>query len=172
MGMSLLKFRWRSKEITVLFGPAGPVFYILLLGSLCRKVPASPLDCRFSHRRARYFLLHQRKYPKSVSRGRAPWIPPAQLHCALLFPASWTRGCAGSPGALRASASVCFGYPTPPGRLAGLGPPAWRTVRGADRRLEHQEQAPIGGAGVSQVTCAKGRGPPWVGYVSMTDAGQ
>ena len=26
MGMSLLKFRWRSKEITVLFGPAGPVF--------------------------------------------------------------------------------------------------------------------------------------------------
>ena len=36
-------------------------------------------------------------------------------------------------------------------RLAGLGPPAWRAVRGAARRLEHPHQAPIGGAEVRQV---------------------
>ena len=35
-------------------------------------------------------------------------------------------------------------------------------VRGADRRLEHQDQAPIGVAEVLQVICAKGRGLPCV----------
>ena len=44
--------------------------------------------------------------------------------------------------------------------------------RGAGQRLEHQMQAPIGGAEVRQVRSAKGRGPPGVGYVSMQDAGK
>ena len=119
-------------------------------------------DCRFSHRRARYFLLHRRKYPKSVSRGRGPWIPPAQLHCIPLFPASGTRGCAGSPDTLRACASVCFGCPTPPGRLAGRGPSVPTPLGVQTRRLEHQVQAPIGVVEVRQVSSAKGRGPPGV----------
>ena len=47
-----------------------------------------PYTCRFPHRRAGYFLSRKRKYPKSAHRGRTPYAPPAQLHCALLFPAS------------------------------------------------------------------------------------
>ena len=39
------------------------------------------------------------------------------------------------------------------------------------RRIEHPHQAPIGVVEVRQVWSARGRGPPWVGYVSMTDAG-
>ena len=40
------------------------------------------------------------------------------------------------------------------------------------RRIEHPHQAPIGVVEVRQVWSARGRGPPWVGYVSMTDAGK
>ncbi len=90
----------------------------------CRRVPANPMACRVPPRQAGYFLLHQRKYPKSVSRGRTPWIPPAQLHCVLLFPASLTRGCAGSHDGLRPPASVCFGICTPRAAWPGeMGPP-------------------------------------------------
>ena len=75
---------------------------------------------------------HARKVTKSAPKGERPLgYPPAQLHCVPLFPACVTRGCAGSIDALRASASVCFGYHTPPGRLAGLSPGVQRTVRGA-----------------------------------------
>ena len=45
-------------------------------------------------------------------------------------------------------------------------------VRGAGQGLEHQDQAPIGVVEVRQVKSAKGRGPPGVGYVSMTHAGK
>ena len=55
---------------------------------------------RVSSRQTRYFLLHQRKYPKSVSRGRTPWIPPTQLKCRHSFPASWTGRCGNSFGGL------------------------------------------------------------------------
>ena len=48
------------------------------------------------------------------------------------------------------------------GRLVRRGTSVCAPLEGQARRLEHQEQAPIGGAGVSQVTCAKGRGPPCV----------
>ena len=51
---------------------------------------------RVSSRQTRYFLLHQRKYPKSVSRGRTPWIPPSQLKCTDSFPAATYDGVGGS----------------------------------------------------------------------------
>ena len=79
------------------------------LGIFCRRVPTSTMDCRVPPRQAGYFLLHQRKYPKSVSRGRAPWIPPAQLGCVPLFPASLTRSYAGSIDGLRPPAYLRFG---------------------------------------------------------------
>ena len=45
--------------------------------------------------------MHQRKYPKSVSRGRSPWTPPAQKRCQHSFPASETRRYADSFDGLR-----------------------------------------------------------------------
>ena len=108
--------------------------------------------------------MHQRKYPKSVSRGRAPWIPPAQLGCVSLSPASWTRGCATSPDALRASASVCFGYRTPPGRLNWRGTSVCAPLEVQTRRLEHQMQAPIGGGQGGRSTAQKAGGRrAWLG---------
>ena len=68
-------------------------------GGIC---PQSLLSVRrVSSRQTRYFLLHQRKYPKSVSRGRSPWTPPAQKRCQHSFPASETRRYADSFDGLR-----------------------------------------------------------------------
>ena len=61
---------------------------------------------RVSSRQTRYFLLHQRKYPKSVSRGRTPWIPPTQLKCRHSFPASWTGRCGNSFGGFQPCADL------------------------------------------------------------------
>ena len=121
-------------------------------------VPTGTLDCRFSHRRARYFLLRKRKYPKSAHRGRTPYVPPAQLGRVFLFPACVTRGYAGSPDGLRPPASVRFGAcgpGCPPGRARHFGVCA---VRGVGQRLEHPHQAPVGGEQGDRSTGQKARG--------------
>ena len=119
-------------------------------------------DCRFSHRRARYFLLHRRKYPKSVSRGRGPWIPPRSvaLHSSLsgVRNPRLRRFPRHPPGlCIR---MLWLSHPTR--RLAGRGPSVPTPLGVQTRRLEHQVQAPIGVVEVRQVSSAKGRGPPGV----------
>ena len=106
--------------------------------------------------------LAPEKVPKERVQGEDPLDTPAQLDCVRFFPASWTRGCAASTDALRASASVCFGYRTPPGRLEWQGASACAPLEVQTRRLEHQDQAPVGVAKVRQDKSAKGRRPPCV----------
>ena len=68
------------------------------------------------------FLPDEKGTKESPEGGRTPLgYPPAQLHCALLFPASWARQCAGSLDALRAPAPLRLGTCTPMGRLNRRG---------------------------------------------------
>ena len=81
----------------------------------CLRIPPPPPEGegrRVSSRQTRYLLLHQRKYPKSVSRGRTPWIPPSQLKCTDSFPSATYDGVRDSsdglrPGADRVTEASC-----------------------------------------------------------------
>ena len=85
-----------------------------LTGMLEDSTPTPPKGegRRVSSRQTRYLLIHQRKYPKSVSRGRTPWIPPSQLKCTDSFPSATYDGVRDSsdglrPGADRVTEASC-----------------------------------------------------------------
>ena len=125
----------------------------------CRKVPANPVACRVPPRQAGYFLLHQRKYPKSVHRGRTPYVPPCSVGVRpslsgvrdprlRRFPRRPPGSCSRMLWCLRPRIRAW------PGAALWHGAP----LEVQARRLEHQDQAPIGGAEDCRSTAQKAGG--------------
>ena len=115
---------------------------------------------RVSSRQTRYFLLHQRKYPKSVSRGQTPWRPPAELKCADSFPASWTRRCPGSSDGLRPAADrIGTVSSTQLGAYQGKELGAWHSFHASSPRAISR-QAPCWVHEIDESQSAQGHSPP------------
>ena len=102
--------------------------------------------------------MHQRKYPKSVSRGRTPWRPPAQLKCADSFPAATYDGVGGSSAA---SGLVLTGSGQPPAPsecLPGQEVGAWHRLNASFPRAI-PSQAPYWGTWLAEKSQVPGRAP-------------